>query len=52
MYKCTPITQRVKNASPMKMYDAPMKMYDSPMKMYDSPAKKYGKKSGSCSCGK
>lgn len=45
MYKCTPITQRVKNASPMKMYDAPMKMYDS-------PAKKYGKKSGSCSCGK
>lgn len=45
MYKCTPITQRVKNASPIKMYDAPMKMYDS-------PAKKYGKKSGSCSCGK
>lgn len=45
MYKCTPITQRVKNASPMKMYDAPIKMYDS-------PAKKYGKKSGSCSCGK
>jgi len=45
MYKCTPITQRVKNASPMKMYDAPVKMYDS-------PAKKYGKKSGSCSCGK
>lgn len=45
MYKCTPITQRVKKASPMKMYDAPMKMYDS-------PAKKYGKKSGSCSCGK
>lgn len=43
--KCTPITQRVKKASPMKMYDAPMKMYDS-------PAKKYGKKSGSCSCGK
>ena len=45
MYKCTPITQRVKKASPMKMYDAPMKMYDS-------PAKKYGKKSGSCGCGK
>ena len=45
MYKCTPITQRVKKASPMKMYDAPMKMYDS-------QAKKYGKKSGSCSCGK
>lgn len=43
--KCIPITQRVKNASPIKMYDAPMKMYDS-------PAKKYGKKSGSCSCGK